>query len=226
LLSQPVNPNGTHALVFDFGGVIFDWDPFYLYRHFFGNDREKVNLFLEEIKLREWNFQLDLGAPFKETVAAVAGRYPQHSDKILAFDERWLETMGGTFNSTVSLLEELHSRSIPLYALSNWSREKFNLVEPDYPFLQWFTKIVISGDEGVAKPDERLFQRFLEHSGLDAESCLFIDDSPANVSAASALGFDAILSPRQIRSGRKFASVVCWLANLGLKSGRIYPFCI
>lgn len=201
LLSKPAGPNGTHALVFDFGGVIFDWDPFYLYRHFFGNDREKVGLFLEEIKLREWNFQLDLGAPFKETVTAVAERYPQYADKILAFDECWQETMGGTFDSTVSLLEELHSRSVPLYALSNWSREKFNVVEPNYPFLKWFRKIVISGDEGVAKPDERLFYRFLERSGLEAEDCLFIDDSPANISVASTLGFDAILftSADQIR---------------------------
>jgi 2-haloacid dehalogenase len=200
-----LNPLNTHykppALVFDFGGVIFDWNPYYLYRRFFNNDRKAVELFLEEIKLKEWNFLLDEGAPFSETVKAAALRYPQYRELICAFDTCWVETMGGVLQPTVDLLAELNAQTAPLYALSNWSAETFPRIRQDYPFLNWFQDIVLSGEEKACKPDSKLFHRFLARTHLNVQDCLFIDDSALNVEAAANLGFDAILflSASQLR---------------------------
>ena len=188
-------------MVFDFGGVIFDWNPYYLYRNFFNNDRKAVELFLEEIKLKEWNFSLDEGAPFSATVEEAALRYPRHAEKIRAFDERWIETMGGAIQPTIDLLAELREKSVPLYALSNWSAETFPRIRHQYAFLDWFDQIVLSGEEKICKPDTRIFQRFLERTNRQAENCLFIDDSSANIQAAANLGFDTVLftSPEQLK---------------------------
>ena len=81
---------------------------------------------------------------------------------------------------------------LPTYALSNWSAETFPLARPRYPFLEWFEAIVISGEVRAAKPDERIFRHLLERHDLVPEKTVFIDDSGANVRAASALGLIAI----------------------------------
>jgi 2-haloacid dehalogenase len=192
-LKPKLQHNAYLSLVFDFGGVIFDWNPYYLYRSFFDNDRRAVELFLEEIKLKEWNFALDEGAPFSETVERIASQNPQYGDLIRAFDDRWIETMGGVIQPTIDLLAELHENGIPLFALSNWSAETFPRIRHQYDFLDWFDQIVLSGEEKICKPNPRIFQRFLERTGNRASNSLFIDDSPVNIQAASRLGFDTVL---------------------------------
>ena len=61
-----------------------------------------------------------------------------------------------------------------------------------YPFFRTFEGIVISGEEKLKKPDERIFRLLLERYELAAEECLFIDDSLVNVRAAEHLGFEVI----------------------------------
>ena len=50
----------------------------------------------------------------------------------------------------------------------------------------------MSGFEGVAKPDPRVFELLLDRFGLTAADTLFIDDSAKNVEAARAVGMQAI----------------------------------
>ena len=52
--------------------------------------------------------------------------------------------------------------------------------------------IVISGEERLAKPDEKIYLLLLERYGLEAAECLFIDDNARNIRAAKTLGFHAI----------------------------------
>ena len=187
------NSSHDQSIVFDLGGVIFDWNPYYLFRHFFAEDKRAVELFLEETRFSEWNSRLDIGYPFKQMVEELSCEFPQYAAQLRAYDERWLETMGGAIEPTVSVLQELHAHGRPLYALSNWSLEKFPLVKKQYDFMDCFEQIVISGEEKVGKPDERMFKVFLERTRLTADQCLFIDDSAANIRVAGKLGFDTIL---------------------------------
>ncbi len=180
------------ALVFDFGGVIFNWDPFPLFGSFFSHDRQTVETFMKEVDFRAWNHRLDMGEPFAAVVAEQCARFPQYADILQAYDQRWLETFAGAIEPTVELLAQLHSDGLPLYALSNWSEEKFRLIRPRYPFLGWFRQIVISGALGLAKPDPLIFKAFEEQTGLLAEDCLFIDDHLPNLEAAQARGWATI----------------------------------
>lgn len=191
-MNIPTHRANHHALVFDFGGVIFDWNPYYLYRHFFNDDRRAVELFLEEIRFRDWNFKLDIGYPFKQMIDELCREFPQYGEQLRAYDERWLETFGGPIEPTVEVVKKLHQQGHPLYALSNWSLEKYLLVRPQFDFLDYFERIVISGEEKVGKPDRRIFEAFLAKTGLKAEECLFIDDSDENIRVAQNLDFDTI----------------------------------
>jgi putative hydrolase of the HAD superfamily len=66
----------------------------------------------------------------------------------------------------------------------------------DYPrhlFPGMFDVVVISGEVGMRKPEERIFRHAADLLGLDPAECVFIDDIEVNVTAAEAIGMTAIL---------------------------------
>jgi len=190
------------AIIFDFGGVLLDWNPRYLYRKLFPGDEPAMERFLAEIGFSEWNVLQDAGRPFSIAVADLCTRHPQSCDLIRAYDERFLEAVNGAIPGTVDILRRLHLAGFPLYGLSNWPAEKFRLVRPSYAFFDWFQGMVISGEVGVVKPDPRIFHLLLEQVARPANECLLIDDSVANIAAAQCLGFQTILfhSPAQLEA--------------------------
>jgi 2-haloacid dehalogenase len=181
----------TDTVVFDLGGVLIDWDPRYLYRKLLA-DEAAVEEFLATVCTPEWNAEQDRGRPFAEGVAELVERHPAHAAAITAYRERWTEMLGGEVPGTVSVLAELRAAGVPLYALSNWSAETFRLTRGRFPFLEWLDGLVVSGEEGVTKPDRRIFELLIERFGLVPAATVFVDDSPANVSAARDLGMDAV----------------------------------
>jgi 2-haloacid dehalogenase len=185
------NP-GVHAVVFDLGGVLIDWNPRYLYGSLFGGDSEAMEAFLGEVCTPEWNSLLDAGRPWDEAVAELAARHPDARDLIVAYHERWDEMLGGPIEGVVEILRELRAGGIALYALSNWSAEKFPIARARYPFLAWFRDIVISGDVGTIKPDPAMFRALVQRDGIDPATAVYVDDSGPNVAAAAELGFAAI----------------------------------
>lgn len=195
------NNNHRPAIVFDFGGVLIGWDPFLLYGPYFNQDRAAMQRFLDEIGFAEWNARQDAGRPFDEAVAELSEQFPQHAPLIRAYHERFEETIAGPIQGSVEILHALKQQGRTLYGLSNWAAETFRRVQPDFPFLNLLETVVLSGEVGLVKPDPRIFQLLLERTGRQAGDCLLIDDAPANVAAAAALGFQTIRfeSPQQLR---------------------------
>ena len=189
------------AIVFDFGGVLVDWNPRHLYRKLFHGDDAAMENFLTEVGFNEWNLQQDLGRDFATAVGELAARFPRHERLIRAYDERWEESIAGPIQASVDLLAPLKRAGHALHGLSNWSSEKFSLARANYRFFDLFETILISGDVKLAKPDPRIFEILLQRIGKSAKECLFIDDSERNVVAARGQGFDAIRfeSPAQLR---------------------------
>ncbi len=179
------------AIIFDFGGVLLDWNPRHLYRKLF-DDQDRMERFLVEIGFSEWNLQQDQGRPFAEAVAELSLRFPHYANHIKAFDERWEESIDGPIQATVDLLYRLKQSGSSLFGLSNWSAETFRRVRHQHAFLNLFEDIVISGEVGLIKPDPRIFHLLLKRMGRRAEECLFIDDSEANVAVARELGLQVI----------------------------------
>jgi 2-haloacid dehalogenase len=100
--------------------------------------------------------------------------------------------LAGPIDGTVEILRELRAAGVPCYALTNMETWTYPGRRERYPFLRWFEGTVVSGFEGVAKPDPRVFELLLERFGLTAASTLFVDDSPTNVEAARRVGLQAI----------------------------------
>jgi 2-haloacid dehalogenase len=188
------------VIVFDLGGVLMDWDPYYLYSKILGDDRQAVERFFKAVDFFGWNLEQDRGRSFAEGTAELAVRFPEYSALIRAYDERYLESLRGAIQPVVEILGALKEAGYRLYGLSNWPAEKFALVRPQYPFFAWFDDLVISGEVGLIKPDKAIFNLLLERAGRPAGECLFIDDHDDNITAARELGFQTILfeSPQQL----------------------------
>jgi 2-haloacid dehalogenase len=188
------------VLVFDLGGVLVDWNPRYLYRKFFQEDEAAMERFLAEVCTPEWNAKQDEGRSLAEATETLVAGHPAEEGLIRAFYDRWPEMVGGAVEGTVEILARLKAAGYLLYALSNWSAETYPHAQRRFDFLTWFEHAVISGQIGLVKPDRAIFDHLLAKTGRAAAECIFIDDSPGNVTAARDLGFDAIhfRSPSQL----------------------------
>ena len=121
--------------------------------------------------------------------------------------------LAGPIEGSVEILRELTSPACRCYALTNMETWTYPGRRERYPFLTWFDGTVVSGFEGMAKPDPRIFELLLDRFGLTAATTLLIDDSPTNVEAARAVGMQAIEfeSPARLRG---------WLEDAGLLDGQ------
>jgi 2-haloacid dehalogenase len=187
-------------VVFDLGGVLIDWNPRHLYRKLIP-DEAAMEHFLGTVCTQAWNERQDAGRTFAEAAAILRAQHPHHSALIDAYGARFDEMLKGPIEGSVTILETLHRRGVPLYALSNWSRETFPLAERRFQFLKLFRGTVISGAEGIIKPDPRIFRILLERHEIEADDAVYIDDNPRNAAAASALGLHGIhfTDPEKLR---------------------------
>jgi 2-haloacid dehalogenase len=193
--------NHRKALIFDIGGVLLDWNPRHLYRKFFNGDEEGMEQFLAEIGFNEWNLHQDAGRPFVEAVNELKSRHPTRAELIEAYHTRWEESINGTIEPTIDILVELREKGYPLYGLSNFSTEKFPLVQQRYGFFDWFDDILLSAEVNLVKPDPRIYHVLLKRIEREPEECIMIDDSAQNVDSARQVGIDGIhfRSPDQLK---------------------------
>lgn len=188
------------AIIFDFGNVLLEWNPRYVYQRYFPNDPEAMERFFQEVNFADWNLQQDKGRPFAEGVAVLSKQFPHYSHLIQAYHDHWIDSVGAVYSGTIEILKRLKRVGYPLYGLSNWSAETFPLAREKYDFFDLLDDFVISGEVGHVKPDPQIFHIMLEKIGKPAQKCLFIDDSLTNIYQAQKMGFATIHfhSPEQL----------------------------
>jgi len=197
----PMHGTNIDAIVFDLGNVLIPWDPRNLYRQLFPGDPEGMERFIATVCTPAWNDTLDSDQSFAEGTAELIRRHPGQESLIRAYDERWEEMLGDPIGENVALLAELSRANWPLYALSNWSKDKFPVARAKFGFFSLFKGMVISGEEGFRKPNPAIFRLLLDRYSLDPARTVFIDDTLMHIEAAKSLGFITIRhnSPGQLR---------------------------
>lgn len=170
------------AVVFDLGGVLLDWSP----THVLSSD-DVVALDIDGVQR-----ELDLGVPVEDVRARWRSAYPERTATVDHYLDQWHRTVAGACDDVVSILAHLKDRPVGLYVLSNFSGDLFRQARPRFAFLDWFDGMVISGDEGVIKPDGRIYDLLVDRFGLTPARTIFIDDREDNVVGARAAGFTGI----------------------------------
>lgn len=90
-----------------------------------------------------------------------------------------------------TLLQQLKQHR-PIYLLSNTNDSHYAYLERTHKVSRHFDELILSYLVGSSKPEEAIYLEVLKRSGLKAEDCLFVDDLPANIAAASKLGMNTI----------------------------------
>jgi 2-haloacid dehalogenase len=179
------------AVIFDFGNVLVGWDPENLYRHLIPDTSER-KAFLRDVCSPAWNLEQDRGRPWGEAIALLCAQFPERATLISAFYDRWDEMISGPIAEGHDLLERVVGAGIPAYGLTNWSGETFDNNGHHLPFLKHLKYVAVSGHLGMVKPEPEIYHHLLKKIGLPAEQCAFLDDNPANIAAAHALGLKTV----------------------------------
>ena len=180
-----------NSVVFDLGNVLIDWDTRYLYRKLFQTDDE-VDWFLGNVCDYEWNLKHDSGQLFSKGILEKSKKHPEYSEHINAWFQHWEEMLGDPIDESVKVLSELKEKGVLLYILSNWSAETYPIAEERFDFLSWFDGKIISGEEGIVKPDLEIYKLLIKRYDLNPYQTVFIDDKEENIKSAELLGIHGI----------------------------------
>jgi 2-haloacid dehalogenase/putative hydrolase of the HAD superfamily len=95
----------------------------------------------------------------------------------------------GAIAETETAMKDLKARGVRQYALTNMSHETEAATFAMSPAFDLLDGRIVSGREGVMKPDAAIFRLACERYGFAPAEALFVDDSAKNIDAAAALGF-------------------------------------
>ncbi|MBP5341899.1 MAG: HAD family phosphatase [Bacteroidales bacterium] len=179
-------------IIFDFGNVLVQWHPEQIYTEYFG-DEAKAWWFLRHVTDATWRNRIDAGESQDACIDELKALQPEYAEAIELYRARWREMLTDEVPGMRELIDELKAKNYEIYGLTNWSMETFPEARERFGILQMIDRYVVSGAEGLVKPDHRLFQVLLDRYRLKAKECLFIDDNEANVQAAQKMGMQGIV---------------------------------
>ena len=180
-------------IVFDMGKVIIQFDPDRFLDRAGVFDRDDRMLLKKEIYESPLWIEMDRGALTEEgMIRIVKPVLPEHlqqyTEELIA---GWCEPIEPV-EGMEELVYELKERGYGIYLLSNAS-----VMQKTYwkqvGCSSCFDGTVVSAFEGVMKPDRTIYEILLEHYGLEAEECLFIDDREANLKTSEEMGISVYL---------------------------------
>ncbi|SKA21368.1 2-haloacid dehalogenase [Enhydrobacter aerosaccus] len=194
-MPSKTTPSSPTVAVFDFGGVLVDWNPRHLYRKLIPDPAE-MERFLAEVTTRDWHTVQDHGGDPAVATRQLQALHPGKEALIAAFYDRFDEMNEYAFPEMAALVEQLHEAGTPLYLLSNAP----NLLDPwlrgpareRHPFLGLFRDYVVSGLVGHSKPNAEIYELVCRTGSFEPADAVFIDDVLANVEGARAAGMTAI----------------------------------
>ena len=179
--------------VFDLGGVVLDWDPVPAVAAAVGWDRAERFVHGDAFDFWAWNRAQDAGRSWADAEAQAIAEHPELAEEIAAYRPNFSSSLRGEVPGTVAIMRDLRGCGVRLVALTNWSAETFHHAREMFPeAIALFDDVVVSGVEGVAKPDPEIFGILGRRLGRPVDGVFFVDDSTGNVAAAHAAGMDAV----------------------------------
>lgn len=172
-------------IIFDLGNVIINYDQQAIIERFAKTDDEKEYLMENNFKAPEWK-RIDLGEiDNNEAIRIINERHNnKYKDLTEEFWHNWYKAQDINEN-IVAIAKKLKDKGYNIYVLSNMANATYNYFKR-IDFFKLCNGIIISAQEHIKKPDERIFKILLERYNLEAEECLFIDDDDTNRSYETA----------------------------------------
>ena len=182
-------------VIFDYGNVLVDWNPAYLFLPVFGGNEAECRFFTDHVCNREWFTRMDRGEDMDICVAELQAQYPQYAHAVAMFRDRWFEMCHGDIPGMLEIIQNLKSKGVGVYGLTNWPAATFTEARRRFKTLAAIDNYVVSSAVKLAKPEPAIYELLLSKYNLKPNECVFIDDRADNVNAAKALGMSGIVYP-------------------------------
>ncbi|MDO5493234.1 MAG: HAD family phosphatase [Nesterenkonia sp.] len=178
------------TVVFDLGNVLVGWDPYLPFADHL--TRAEWREAADAAGFAALNVRADAGERIHDLVDEATRRDPAHGRLLRDYFDGFADSLTGPVPGTASIVARLRESGVRLLGLTNASAETYPLMRAAAPATDELEQIVVSGREGLIKPDAEIFRRLTEITGATPQESVFIDDTEANVRSASASGFAAI----------------------------------
>ena len=179
-------------IVFDIGQVLLHWDPEIPYLQLIP-DAEERQWFLSEVCSPAWNREQDRGREWADAEDLLIKDYPGYENLIRAYRRNWLQMLSHRIEGSVELFKQIIDAGWDVTMLTNWHQDTYVEACEVHEFLALPRGVTVSGEVKLIKPDPSIYLLHQEKFELEASKILFFDDSPDNVKAARALGWQAEL---------------------------------
>lgn len=181
-------------LVFDMGNVLIEW-----------NSEKILKAITEDIHLQDllrkevfetglW-VETDEGVKTREEVIEiVTGKLGEdYRNEITQLLRYWYKYVD-VFTKVQDRIIELSKSGYSIYILSNTAFTFYDLVKEGYlPATSVAKGMVLSCEEKVLKPDEKIYNILLERYNLDFHDTMFFDDLPENIWGAARCGINGFV---------------------------------
>jgi len=182
---------GPEVLVFDVGQVLVRWDPERPYLDLIPDAAAREG-FWRRTGLDSMNLEGDRGR-LDRAVEAWAARHPDDADLIRAWRARWGEMFGPAIPESAALMLRAKAAGLRVAALSNFAADTWEVARAGFPVLREFDVEVISGREGVVKPEPEIYALMEARTGVSGRGLFFLDDRAENVAGARARGWGGLV---------------------------------
>lgn len=185
---------GEKKFVFDFGRVLFRWEPEALLRELLpqrATDSSRAAFWVAQVFQAyggDWG-DYDRGtvtpAALVPRIAARTGLREDEVQQVVDGAPRALTPLP----ATVALLQRLHAAGRRLYYLSNMPAPMARHLQAHHAFLGLFADGLFSSDVGHNKPEPAIYEAAAQRFGHPVHELVFLDDHAPNIEAARALGW-------------------------------------
>lgn len=192
-------------IIFDLGNVIINYNQKKIINNFTQNEEEEKYIFDEIFNAPEWAL-MDLGDITNNEAIEIINKRNNFKYEVLTqnFLNEWYKQQPVN-RDIVEIAKKLKNKGYNLFVLSNMANQTYEYFKNDEFFLLC-TGIVISAQEHVKKPEEKIYRLLLDRYGLNADECLFIDDddSGKNYETANRIGIKGRrIMPNQVEDVKK-----------------------
>lgn len=178
------------TVIFDIGRVVINWVPEHAFEPIM--PAAEIPAFMERIGFAQWNHRNDALASIAGSEDDLVAAHPADEIGIRAYRTNFLRTIEHAVPGTTAIIAELARAGVRVSALTNWAADMFAITRERFDVMKRFADIVVSGAEGIVKPDTAIYLLACERLGIEPGQAVFVDDTPANAAAATAAGLTGL----------------------------------
>lgn len=179
-------------IVFDIGNVLagFVWQDFY--RSFGFPEEVFEKLANATVRSSLWN-EMDRGKMSDDQLLDGFIRNDPSIEKEIRKVFQNVKGMVCRYEYAIPWIKGLKERGFRVYVISNFAHKAYFECSEALDFLREVDGAIISYQERLIKPSPEIYRLLCSRYGLNAEECVFIDDTAPNVEAAMKEGMKGIV---------------------------------